>query len=137
MTQDLHTLLGGSTPENNLAEEYARLVDHFGRIAGAIEDGNLYYAWDKVNGLRSALAAFEARLGTEVTEDGETFQRFTGQGLDGQKVATAAVAFARSHRAGRLLHPAERIKDDTVRQAVLDTEGRNRRFFDDLDGRAH
>lgn len=130
---DLHTLLGGSTPENNLAEDYARLVDHFGRIAGAMEDGNLYYAWDKIDGLRSALAAFEARLGEEVTEDGETFQRFTGQDLDGAKVSTAAVAFARSHRAGRLLHSAEQIKDDAVRQAVLDGEQRSRRFFDDLD----
>ncbi|MFI1890423.1 hypothetical protein [Streptomyces jumonjinensis] len=131
---DLHTLLGGSTPENNLAEEYARVIDHFGRIAGAIEDGNLYYAWDKVSGLRSALNDFEARLGKEVTEGGETFQRFAGQDLDGAAVATAAVAFARSHRAGRLLHPAEQIKDEAVRQALLDGEERNRRFRADLDG---
>ncbi|WP_327335095.1 hypothetical protein [Streptomyces anulatus] len=131
---DLHTLLGGSTPENNLAEDYARLVDHFGRIAGAMEDGNLYYAWDKINGLRSALNDFEARLGEEVTEDGETIRRFTGRDLDGAKAATAAVAFARSHRAGRLLHPAEQIKDAAVRQAVLDDEERNRRFLADLDG---
>ncbi|MDX2692181.1 hypothetical protein [Streptomyces ipomoeae] len=130
---DLHTLLGGSTPENNLAEEYARVVDHFGRIAGAIEDGNLHYAWDKVSGLRSALDAFEARLGKEVTTDGETVQRFTGQNLDGAKVATAAAAFARSHRAGRLLHPAEQIKDAAVRQAVLNGEERSRRFFADFE----
>lgn len=131
---DLHTLLGGSTPENNLAEDYARLVDHFGRIAGAIEDGNLYYAWDKVSGLRSALAAFEARLGEEVTESGETFQRFTGQDLDGQKVATAAIAFSRSHRAGKLLHTPEQIKDDVIRREVIEGEERTRRFFNDLDG---
>ncbi|MGX1956076.1 hypothetical protein ACWIGY_38055 [Streptomyces anulatus] len=131
---DLHTLLGGSTPENNLAEEYARVVDHFGRIAGAMEDGNLYYAWDKVSGLRSALDAFEARLGEEVTDDGETFKRFAGRDLDGAKTATAAVAFARSYRAGRLLHPAEQIKDEAVRQAVLDGEERSRRFRAELDG---
>lgn len=129
---DLHTLLGGSTPENNLGEEYARLVDHFGRIAGAMEDGNLYYAWDKVSGLRSALAAFEARLGAVVTEDGETFQRFTARDLDGQKVATAAVAFARAHRAGKLLHSVGAIKDDAVQHAVIVNEERTRRFVSDV-----
>lgn len=130
---DLHTLLGGSTPENNLAEEYARVVDHFGRIAGAMEDGNLYYAWDKIDGLSSALAAFGARLGKETTEQGETFQRFTGRELDGQKTATAAVAFARMHRAGKLLHPVDLIKDDAVRQAVVANEERSRQFFGDRD----
>ena len=70
---DLSRLLGGSTPENTLGEEYARLVDHFGRVAGAIEDGNLSYAWDKVDGLRAALNSFDAVLDKE---------------LDGEKVAT-------------------------------------------------
>ncbi|MFI5748888.1 hypothetical protein ACIBBE_23835 [Streptomyces sp. NPDC051644] len=130
---ELYELLGGSTPENNLAEEYARVVDHFGRIASAIEDGNLHYAWDKVHGLRQALDAFEARLGKEVTEDGETFQRFTGRELDGQKVSTAAVAFARAHRAGKLLHPTEQIKDEAVRRAVLDQEERTRRVWGNED----
>lgn len=130
---DLHALLGGSTPENDLGEEYARLVDHFGRIAGAMEDGNLYYAWDKVSGLRSALAAFEARLGAEVTEDGETFQRFIARDLDGEKTSTAAVVHARSHRVGKLLHSPDQIKDETVRQALLDSEETTRRFHDGLD----
>lgn len=130
---DLHTLLGGSTPENNLAEEYARLVDHFGRIAGAVEGGNLYYAWDKVDGLRKALTAFEARLGKEVTEGGETFQRFTGKDLDGQQVATAAIAFARAHPAGKRLHQAEQIKDEAVRREVLASEERTRKFFEEFD----
>ena len=114
---DLSRLLGGATPENTLAEEYARLVDHSGRVAGAIEDGNLRYAWDKVDGMRAALDAFDARLDKE---------------LDGQKVATAAVAFARAHRAGRLLHSADLIKDDVVRRAVVDGEERTRQFIDDL-----
>jgi hypothetical protein len=131
---DLHTLLGGTTPENNLAMEYARLVDHFGRIAGAVEDGNLYYAWDKVNGLRGALNAFEARLGKEVTEDGETFQRFVGQDMDGQKAAMASIAFARVHRAGKLLHTLEQITDQAVRQKVVDNEEGMRRFLEDIDG---
>lgn len=114
---DLSRMLGGSTPENTLGEEYARLVDHFGRVASAIEDGNLSYAWDKVDGLRAALDAFGAML---------------DKGLDGQKVATAAVAFARAHRAGKLLHSVGSIKDGAVRQAVILNEERTRRFVDDL-----
>jgi hypothetical protein len=129
---DLYELLGGSTPENSLAEEYARLMDHVGRIAGAVEDGNLHYAWDKVSGLRSALDAFEARLGREVTEDGLTFQRFTGAGLDGQRVATAAVALAQEYRAGKLLHPADQIKDGAVKAAVQTRAERARAFRDEL-----
>jgi hypothetical protein len=129
---DLYEVLGGGTPENNVAEEYVRLVDHFGRISGAIEDGNLRYAWDKVSGLRSALDAFEARLGKEVTEDGLIFQRFTGDKLDGQKVATAAIALAQDHRAGRLLHQPEKIQDDAVRAAVQERAERTRALRDEL-----
>ncbi len=114
---DLSRLLGGPSPENTLAEEYARLVDHFGRVAGAMEDGNLRYAWDKIDGLRGALESFDACL---------------DKGLDGPKVATAAVAFARQHRAGRLLHSVDQIKDEVVRRAMAEDEERTRQFIDDL-----
>ncbi|MER7488731.1 hypothetical protein ABTY20_23060 [Streptomyces sp. NPDC126497] len=130
---DLYAALGGSSPENNVGEDYARLVDYFGRIAGAMGGGNLYYAWDKVDGLRSALAAFEARLSEEVTEDGETFRRFTGRDLDGSKVSAAAVVHARAHSVGKLLHSPDQIKDETVRQALLDSEERVRQFHEGLD----
>lgn len=87
MSDDLYRLLGGSSPENNLAEEYARIIDHIGRFTGAVEDGNLYYAWEKAAELRTRLENFERRLEQEVTGNGETSQKFTGGSLDGQKVA--------------------------------------------------
>lgn len=59
---DLYELLGGSTPENNLAEEYAGAVDLFGRLAGAVEDGNLRYAWEKAAEVRRYLERFERRV---------------------------------------------------------------------------
>lgn len=133
---DLHTLLGGSTPENNLAEDYAGVIDYIGRFTGAVEDGNLYYAWEKAGQLREALERFERRLETKVTEDGETYTRFTGRDLDGQKVATAAVAFALSfaHRAGPLLHKPEQIKDPAVRAQVETNQARNRAFRAQMGG---
>jgi hypothetical protein len=133
-SDNLYHLLGGSTPENNLAEEYARVVDHIGRLAGAVEDGNLYYAWEKAGELRGRLEAFERRLQQEITEDGETFRRFTGRDLDGQKVADAAVAFsiAFGHRAGKLLHSTEQIKDDAVRAEVEANNARNRAFREQM-----
>lgn len=129
-TDNLYTLLGGSSPENNLAEDYARIVDHIGRFTGAVEDGNLYYAWEKASELRSRLEAFERRLEQTVTEDGETYHRFTGRDLDGQKVAMAAVAFSISfgHRAGKLLHSTDQIKDPAVRAEVVADDERNRSF---------
>ncbi|HEY5834964.1 hypothetical protein [Streptomyces sp.] len=134
MSDDLYRLLGGATPENNLAEDYARIVDHIGRLTGAVEDGNLYYAWEKAAELRSRLESFERRLQKEVADDGETFQRFTGGDLDGQKVADAAVAFSLSfgHRAGPLLHSPDQINDPAVKAQVEADQARNRAFRDEL-----
>jgi hypothetical protein len=133
---DLHALLGGSTPENNLAEDYARIIDHIGRLTGAVEDGNLYYAWEKAGELRSRLEDFERRLEKKVTEDGETYHRFTGGDLDGQKVADAAVAFSLSfgHRAGPLLHKPDQIKDPAVRTQVENNQARTRAFRAQMGG---
>jgi hypothetical protein len=133
---DLYELLGGSTPENNLAEEYVGALDLFGRLAGAMEDGNLRYAWEKSADVRRYLERLERRLQeTEADPDGgEPFTRFTGTDLDGQKVATATVAFAQAYRAGKLLHPVDQIKDDAVKAAVQErterTEAARRMFAD-------
>jgi hypothetical protein len=136
MTSDNLYRLLGSGPETNLAEDYARVVDHIGRLAGAVEDGNLYYAWEKAGELRDRLEAFERRLEEKVTEDGETYRRFTGGDLDGQKVATASIAFsiAFGHRAGKLLHSTDQIKDGAVRAQVLADDEGNRRFRDSFGG---
>ncbi|MGY5627482.1 hypothetical protein ACW7N6_38585 [Streptomyces sp. UC1A3] len=129
---DLYAALGGSTPENNTGEDYARVVDYFGRIAGAMEDGNVRYAWGNIEGLRRALAAFESRISEKTTENGMTARRFTAQGLDPAKVAAASVAFARQYLVGALLHSPDQIVDDEVRAAVLDSEERTRKFLADL-----
>ncbi|MEW2402107.1 hypothetical protein [Streptomyces sp. NPDC046862] len=131
---DLYELLGGSTPENNLAEEYAGAIDLFGRLAGAIEDGNIRYAWEKAAEVRRYLERFERRMQEteEATDGGEPFLRFTGTDLDGQKVATAAVAFSQSYRAGKLLHPIDRIKDEAVKAEVQARQDRARAFRDEL-----
>lgn len=133
---DLHRLLGGSTPENNLAEDYASVIDYIGRFTGAVEDGNLYYAWEKSAQLREALERFERRLETKVAEDGETYTRFTGRDLDGRKVAMASIAFALSfgHRAGPLLHKPDQIKDPAIRAQVEANQARNRAFRDEMRG---
>lgn len=131
---DLYELLGGSTPENNLAEEYAGALDLFGRLAGAVEDGNIRYAWEKAAEVRRYLERFERRIQEteEATDGGEPFVRFTGGSLDGQKVATAAVAFAQSYRAGKLLHPVDQIKDEAVKAEVQARQERTRAFRDEL-----
>ncbi|MEU6054252.1 hypothetical protein ABZ829_28005 [Streptomyces xanthochromogenes] len=133
---DVYELLGGSTPENNLAEEYAGALDLFGRLAGAIEDGNIRYAWEKAADVRRYLERFERRIQeSEADPDGgEPFVRFTGGDLDGQKVATAAVAFAQQYRAGKLLHPLDKIKDEAVKAAVQDRAERTRALRDELGG---
>lgn len=131
---ELYELLGGSTPENNLAEEYAGAVDLFGRLAGAVEDGNLRYAWEKAAEVRRYLERFERRLQeTEnATDGGQPFTRFTGTDLDGQKVATAAIAFSQQYRAGKILHPVDLIKDQAVKAEVQAREERTRAFRDEL-----
>lgn len=131
---ELYDLLGGSTPENNLAEEYAGAVDLFGRFAGAVEDGNLRYAWEKAAEARRYLERFERRIQeTEsATDGGEPFVRFTGGDLDGQKVATAALAFSQQYRAGKLLHSVDQIKDEAVKTAIQGEEERTRSFRDEL-----
>lgn len=131
---DLYELLGGSTPENNLAEEYAGALDLFGRLAGAVEDGNIRYAWEKAAEVRRYLERFERRIQeTEAaTDGGEPFVRFTGGHLDGQKVAIAAVAFGQAYRAGKLLHPIDQIKDEAVKAEVQAREERTRAFRDEL-----
>lgn len=131
---ELYELLGGSTPENNLAEEYAGALDLFGRLAGAVEDGNIRYAWEKSAEVRRYLERFERRIQETVdaTDGGEPFVRFTGSDLDGQKVATAAVAFGQSYRAGKILHPVDQIKDESVKAEVQASEERTRAFRDEL-----
>ncbi|WP_329376248.1 hypothetical protein [Streptomyces sp. NBC_01483] len=133
---DLYELLGGSTPENNLAEEYAGVLDLFGRFAGGVEDGNLRYAWEKAAEVRRYLERFERRIQeTEAaTDGGEPFVRFTGGDLDGQKVATAAVALGQAYRAGKLLHPVDQIKDEAVKAEVQAREERTQAFRDELGG---
>ena len=131
---ELYELLGGSTPENNLAEEYAGALDLFGRLAGAVEDGNIRYAWEKSAEVRRYLERFERRIQetVEATDGGEPFVRFAGGDLDGQKVATAAVAFGQSYRAGKILHPVDQIRDEAVKAEVQAREERTRAFRDEL-----
>lgn len=131
---DLYEMLGGSTPENNLAEEYVGALDLFGRLAGAMEDGNIRYAWEKAAEVRRYLERFERRIQEteEATDGGEPFVRFTGTNLDGQKVATAAIAFGQAYRAGKLLHPIDQIKDEAVKAEVQAREERTRALRDEL-----
>lgn len=131
---ELYNMLGGSTPENNLAEEYVGALDLFGRLAGAVEDGNIRYAWEKAAEVRRYLERFERRLQETETDPqgGEPFVRFTGNDLDGQKVATAAVALGQAYRAGKLLHPVDQIKDEAVKAEVRASEDRTRAFRDEL-----
>jgi hypothetical protein len=133
---DLYELLGGSTPENNLAEEYVGALDLFGRLAGAMEDGNVRYAWEKAAEVRRYLERFERRLQeTESASDGgDPFVRFTGNDLDGQKVAAATVAFAQQYRAGKLLHPVDQLQGEAVKAEVQAREERTRAFRDELGG---
>ncbi|MFF3547025.1 hypothetical protein ACFYXD_34960 [Streptomyces platensis] len=94
------------------------------------------YAWEKAADVRRYLERLERRL--QETEDdpdgGEPFTRFTGSDLDGQKVATAAVAFAQQYRAGKLLHPIDQLKDEAVKAEVQAREERTRAFRDELGG---
>ena len=131
---ELYELLGGSTEENNVAEEYAGAVDLFGRLAGAIEEGNTRYAWEKSAEVRRYLERFERRLqDVEADADGgDTITRFTGGNLDGHKVATGAVALARQYRAGKLLHSVDQIKDEAVRAELAAREERTRAFREQL-----
>lgn len=131
---DLYEMLGGSIPENNLAEEYAGALDLFGRLAGAIEDGNVRYAWEKSAEVRRYLERFERRIQEkeDAQDGGDPFVRFTGSDLDGQKVATAAVAFAQQYRAGKLLHSVDQLKDGAVKAEIQAHEERTRAFRDEL-----
>lgn len=128
-SDDLFRILG-SGPETALAEDYASVVDFIGRMSGAVEDGNLHYAWEKSKELRARLESFEQRLEKTVTDDGETYTRFTGGNLDGQKAADAAIAFSISfgHRAGPLLHSTKQIKNPAARAQAEADQAANRSF---------
>lgn len=104
MDSELYKRIGGSTPENNLAEDYAHVLDQFGSLAGAMEDGNLRYAWDKANSLAERLQAMLRRL-QETDTDGQ--RTYTGADLDSAKVAVGVAAFSQYERIGRPVHRPE------------------------------
>jgi hypothetical protein len=52
--------------ESRIAEETVSAIDFFGRMIGAIEDGNWYYAGEKLSQLVSTLNSLDAQLGLAV-----------------------------------------------------------------------
>jgi hypothetical protein len=76
--------------ESRIAEETVSAIDFFGRMIGAIEDGNWYYAGEKLSQLVSTLNSLDAQLGLAVP--------------GGRDVAAYVAEHSQEYRVGRALY---------------------------------
>ncbi|WP_331743611.1 hypothetical protein OH809_44690 (plasmid) [Streptomyces sp. NBC_00873] len=80
----LAKLIGASSKEDVLAEDFAYLVLKFSELMGYAESGNWRSLHEKVRGLRQALETFDRKISTTVTAgNDETFEAYKDPGVDG------------------------------------------------------
>jgi hypothetical protein len=85
--------------EIGLVDDYVSVLDFVSRCAHAIDGGNTYYLWEKASQLERAAGRLEKLLGAS-----------SGRPRVRPDAVLAAVRHAgRHYRAGRLLHPEERV----------------------------
>src|SRR2546423_12286229 len=96
--------------EVRLVERYVSVLDFVSRCAGAVDEGNTYYLWDKAGQLLEAVRSLHDELGQS---DGMPDVR-------PYAVLAAVQQQGRYYRAGQLLHPIRtRLSSSEVHSLLL------------------
>lgn len=86
--------------ETQIAEEVAHVLDHLGRVLGAVEDGKWVYAAEKAGSLVRAATALDRRLEAAGRQQ-------TGRPPRVGRIDAAIRQEARHYWLGRVLYPVD------------------------------
>ncbi|WP_228984240.1 hypothetical protein [Streptomyces sp. DH12] len=117
----LYELMDGTSEEKNLAGDYVAVIDKLSALTGAVEDGNWYRAFDKIESMRRALDDLERRISTRVEdEDGEVRRVFARPDADPQRTYQLIIAFAQQYggRLGTTLYPVEGLGNEAAKEKI-------------------
>ncbi|MEU3502983.1 hypothetical protein ABZ726_20245 [Streptomyces hundungensis] len=132
----LSQIVGGTSEEQNLAEDYAFVLQKFSELQGSVEDANWKRAFEKISSLRSALRDFERRISeTTVLDDGEKFDVYRAPNVGGHQTLQLITAFAQQHggRLGPQLFPIGNLESAAAVEKIRTDLERTRKFREALE----
>lgn len=120
----VYELMDGTSAERNLAEDYVALLDKLSALTGAVESGNWYYAFEKIDSVRSRLADLERRISTKAEEDGEACRAFAAPDVDPHRVRQLIIAFAQQHGGylGPKMYPVEELENEQAKAKIAESQ---------------
>ncbi|MFB8025959.1 MULTISPECIES: hypothetical protein [unclassified Streptomyces] len=124
----LSQIVGGTSEEQNLAEDYAHLVQQFSSLNSAVEDANWRHAHEKIGALRNAIRDFERRIGRTITEGGERYDMYVDPGVDPHQTLQLITAYAQQYggRLGPHLFPIEKLDNPAAAAKIRKEQNETR-----------
>ncbi|MFE1289681.1 hypothetical protein [Streptomyces sp. NPDC058751] len=133
----LSELLGATSMEDVLAEDFVYVLLKFSELMGYAEDGNWRMVHEKVGSLRQSLKTFDHKISTTVTaENGETFETYKDPGVDAKRTVQLITAYAQLYggRLGPSLFPITDLQDPDAVAHIQARQEATRRFHAELLG---
>ncbi|MGW0562887.1 hypothetical protein ACWDZ4_20265 [Streptomyces sp. NPDC003016] len=131
----LSQIVGGTSEEQDLAEDYAHVVQKFSELQGAAEDANWRRAHEKIASLRTALRDFERRISESVALDGdEEHEVYRDPGVDPHQTLQLITAYAQQYggRLGPVLFPIKNLENPAAVEKIRAEKDQARRFREAL-----
>ncbi|MEU1221339.1 hypothetical protein [Streptomyces microflavus] len=133
----LSELLGATSREADIAEDFTYILDRVSALMGYAEDGNWRGVHEKIGSLKSALDTFDRKISEQVTyEDGEKGSVYRDPIVDTHRTVQLITAFAQQHggRLGPTLFPIEKLENEAAVAQIRADQERNRQFKKKLFG---
>ncbi|MBV1940847.1 hypothetical protein KUF83_30395 [Streptomyces sp. BV286] len=134
----LSELLGATSQEAVLAEDFAYVLDRISALIGYAEDGNWRSLHEKIGSLKSALDTFDHKISESVTyeDTGEKGSVYRDPIVDTHRTVQLITAFAQSSggRLGPALFPISKLENEQAVEQIRADQERNRRFKQEMFG---
>lgn len=131
----LSQIMGGTSEEQVVAEDYVHVVQQFAELQGAVEEANWRHAHEKISSLRSALHDFERRISDTVTYEGnEKHEVYRDPGVGPHQTLQLITAYAQQYggQLGPALWPIENLENTAAVEKIRTDLDRSRRFREAL-----
>lgn len=133
----LSELLGATSKEDVLAEDFAYVLLKLSHLMSYVEDGNWYMVHEKVGSLRQALKTFDNKLSETRTDgDGEKFEAYKDPDADPKRTVQLLTAYAQLYggRLGPTLFPITDLQNPDAVAHIQAKKESTRRFHTELFG---
>lgn len=128
----LSEILGATSVEAVLAEDFTYVLDRFSALIGYAEDGNWRLVHQKIGSLNAALETFNHKISETVTyeDTGEKGSVYREPKADAHRTIQLITAFAQQDggRLGPLLFPIDKLENPQAVEQIRVDQERNKAF---------